>query len=50
MQDIEERQNFFIEAGGVDEQNDELLKELEEMEAEVIGEEMMKDDVASGVI
>lgn len=39
MADVNERQEFFINAGQA-EDNDELLDELDELEAEMAGEEL----------
>ena len=39
MEEVKERQEFFINAGG-QEDNDELLDELDELEAEMAGEDL----------
>lgn len=49
MADVEERSAFFINAGQ-QEDNDELMDELNELEAEMAGEEFDQMEVPSGVI
>ena len=49
MAEVNERQEFFINAGQQDD-NDELLDELDALEAEMVEEDMEKMDVGSGAI
>ena len=48
-QDMEEKQNFFIQAGKM-EDDDELLDELNELEALAAEEELAKEEIGSGHI
>lgn len=49
MADVQERQDFFINAGQV-EDNDELLDELDALEAEMAQDELDKIDIGSGAV
>jgi uncharacterized membrane-anchored protein len=49
MADVQERQEFFINAGG-QEDNDELLDELDELEAELEAEKFNEVEIGSGAI
>lgn len=49
MADVNERQDFFINAGNQDD-NDELLDELDELEAEMAAEDFEGMDVADDII
>ena len=49
MADVQERQEFFINAGQIDDQ-DELLDELDQLEAEMAEEELNQVDIGSGAI
>jgi hypothetical protein len=46
---MEEKQNFFIQAGKM-EDDDELLDELNELEALAAEEELAKEEIGSGHI
>ena len=49
MEDVRERQEFFINAGKTDDE-DELLDELDQLEAEMAEEELNKVDIGGGAI
>jgi hypothetical protein len=49
MQDNNEMTEFFINAGGNMQDNDELLEELDELEAEMAGEDL-DIEIGSGYI
>lgn len=49
MADVDERAQFFINAGQ-QEDNDELMDELNELEAEMAEEEFAKQEIGSGAI
>ena len=49
MADVNERQEFFINAGQA-EDNDELLDELDELEAEMAAEDFNNVEIGSGAI
>jgi hypothetical protein len=49
MADVQERQDFFINAGGV-EDNDELLDELDELEAEMAADDFNDVEIGTGAI
>ena len=48
MEEVKERQEFFINAGG-QEDNDELMDELNELEAEMAGDEL-DVEIGSGAV
>ena len=49
MAEVQERQEFFINAGQQDD-NDELLDELDALEAEMVEDDMNAVDIGSGAI
>jgi Icc-related predicted phosphoesterase len=49
MADVNERQEFFINAGNTDD-NDELLEELDELEAEMAANDFDQVEIGSGAI
>jgi hypothetical protein len=49
MADIEERQAFFVGVGNKDD-DDELLDELDELEAEMAAEDFGEVEIGSGAI
>ena len=47
--DMEEKREFFVRAGQIEDE-DELLGELEELEAQMAEEEMGEIEIGSGII
>ena len=48
MEEVKERQDFFVNAGGL-EDNDDLMDELNELEAEMAGDEL-DIEIGSGAV
>jgi hypothetical protein len=49
MEEVNQRQEFFMNAAGQQEDNEELLNELDELEAELAGEEL-DVEIGSGAL